>query len=279
MVEIKAAAMLVHSAVEFAAADGFAQMLPYGQCRTPAAACGMLQDLNRGLRWAIVQVAPRRASGAEISRIWADGRGLCTFSETLCPHGPVSDIFLMVGGCKAVRVRFGMSDSVIRSAENRRKLLAYIARRDRNPSSSEDILQETLLRLLEQSRKQAIQDPMAYAFRIADTVIFARARQRKRETELGDMDFESDVPMGEEVLEYKQRAAFFRDALLAMTPTRRAVFVKRHLEGKSRQDIADETGLSLEAVKKHLLRAMAELASLNATFESPAKGAEPKRVQ
>lgn len=162
-----------------------------------------------------------------------------------------------------------MSEQILRSQDDRRKLLAYIARRDRNPASSEDILQETLLRLLEQSRKKIIQDPMAYAYRIADTVIYARARLKKRETELGDMDFEADVPAGEEVLEYKQRAARFRDALLAMSPTRRAVFVKRHLEGKSRGEIAAETGLSLEAVKKHLLRAMAELASLNAALENP----------
>jgi RNA polymerase sigma factor, sigma-70 family len=163
-----------------------------------------------------------------------------------------------------------MSEQFFRSAQDRRKLLAYIARRDRNPASSEDVLQETLLRLLEQSRKQAILDPMAYAYRIADTVIYARARQKKRETELGDMDFAADVPAGEQVLEYKQRAALFRDALLAMSPVRRSVFVKRHLEGKARSEIAAETGLSLEAVKKHLLRAMAELAALNDTLDGPA---------
>lgn len=157
--------------------------------------------------------------------------------------------------------------------------MAYISRRDRNPSASEDILQETLLRLLEQSKKKAIHDPMAYAFRIADTVIFASARKRKRETDLGDMDFASDMPQGDQVLEYKQRAAIFRDALLAMPRTKREVFVKRHIEGKSRQRIADETGLSVEAVKKQLLRAMAELASLNDALESPAKGNENKRVQ
>jgi len=173
-----------------------------------------------------------------------------------------------------------MNENVFGSAEVRRKLLAYIARRERNPAASEDVLQETLLRLLEQSRKKTIENPMAYAFRIADTVIYARARLRRRETELGDLDFESDVPIGEQVLEYKQRTARFRNALLAMPPMRRSVFVKRHLEGKSRGDVAKETGLSLEAVKKHLLRAMAELASLNDALERtpdlPATGSDKK---
>ena len=169
-----------------------------------------------------------------------------------------------------------MSDSIFRSTDVRRRLLAYIARRDRNPASSEDVLQETLLRLLEQSRKKTIADPMAYAFRIADTVIFARARQRKRETELGDMDFECDLPAGDEVLEYKQRAALFQDALLSMPPMRRTVFVKRHLDGKSRGEIAAETGLSLEAVKKHLTRAMAELVMINDALEKPAPAGDIK---
>ncbi len=162
-----------------------------------------------------------------------------------------------------------MSEGIFQSADVRRRLLAYISRRDRNPASCEDVLQETLLRLLEQTRKKTIDDPMAYAFRIADTVIFARARQRRRETELGDLDFECNAPRGDQVLEYKQRMALFRDGLLAMTPVRRAVFVKRHLEGKSRGQIAEEMNLSLEGVKKHLLRAMVELTSLNDALDSP----------
>ena len=162
-----------------------------------------------------------------------------------------------------------MSDGIFQSAEVRQRLLAYISRRDRNSAASEDVLQETLLRLLEQTRKKTIDNPMAYAFRIADNVIFARARQRKRETDLGDLDFECPAPRGDQVLEYKQRLALFREGLLAMTPVRRAVFVKRHLEDKSRGEIAEEMNLSLEAVKKHLLRGMIELTNLNDALENP----------
>lgn len=172
-----------------------------------------------------------------------------------------------------------MTDSILRSPDRRRKLLAYISRRDRNPSSSEDILQETLLRLLEQSQKQQIGDPMAYAYRIADTVIFAAARKRSRETMLGEMDFESDAPLGDQVLEYKQRAAIFRDALLALPRVRREVFVKRHLDGKSRQNIADEMDLSLEAVKKHLVRAMTALSCVLDEGETPSGDKNKKRVE
>lgn len=122
-------------------------------------------------------------------------------------------------------------------------------------------MQETLLRVIEQSRKNRIDQPVAYAYRVADSVIFAQARKQKRETGIGDADFESAAPLADETLEYKQRTVIFEKALSGLTPMRRAVFVKRYLDGKSRQAIATEMGLSLEAVKKHLVRAMADLAT------------------
>jgi len=171
-----------------------------------------------------------------------------------------------------------MTSSILQSTESRRRLLAYISRRNRNPANSEDILQETLLRLVEQSEKREIDDPMAYAYRVADSIIFALARKRRLEIELGDADFASNVPAGDDVLEYKQRTAMFRDALLALPRVRREVFVKRHLEGKSRQHIADELGLTVEGVKKHLVRAMAELSYVFDGTPSTASDNKNKRA-
>jgi RNA polymerase sigma-70 factor (ECF subfamily) len=152
-----------------------------------------------------------------------------------------------------------MTDAVSVLKAHESKLLAYINRRCRNSSLSEDIMQETLLRVIEQSRKTEIEQPLAYAYRVADSVIFAQARKTGRETEIGDADFESDVPLADEVLEHKQRTEIFRKALAELTPLRRTIFVKRYLERKSRQEIADEMGIGLESVKKHLVRAMVDL--------------------
>ena len=153
-----------------------------------------------------------------------------------------------------------MTDAISALKAQESKLLAYIRRRCRNASLSEDIMQETLLRVIEQSRKNEIAQPLAYAYRVADSVIYAQARKGRQETEIGDADFESDLPLADEVLEHKQRAAIFRQALAELTPLRRSVFVKRYLERQSRQAIADQLGISLESVKKHLVRAMADLA-------------------
>ena len=152
-----------------------------------------------------------------------------------------------------------MTDAISVLKAHESKLLAYINRRCRNSSLSEDIMQETLLRVIEQSRKNEIEQPLAYAYRVADSVIFAQARKTGRETEIGDADFESDVPLADEVLEHKQRTEIFRKALAELTPLRRTIFVKRYLERKSRQEIADEMGIGLESVKKHVVRAMVDL--------------------
>lgn len=166
-----------------------------------------------------------------------------------------------------------MTDAISVLKAHESKLLAYINRRCRNSSLSEDIMQETLLRVIEQSRKNEIEQPLAYAYRVADSVIFAQARKTGRETEIGDADFESDVPLADEVLEHKQRTEIFRKALAELTPLRRTIFVKRYLERKSRQEIADEMGIGLESVKKHLVRAMVDLAkaadSKNKTQDAP----------
>lgn len=153
-----------------------------------------------------------------------------------------------------------MTDAVSVLKAHESKLLAYISRRCRNIFLAEDVMQETLLRVIEQSRKSEISHPLAYAYRVADSVIFAQARKGRLETGIGDADFESELPLADEVLEHKQREAIFHKALTELSQIRRSVFIKRYLENKSRQVIAEETGLSLESVKKHLVRAMADLA-------------------
>lgn len=146
-------------------------------------------------------------------------------------------------------------------AEHRTRLTAYVRKRLRDPEQADDIVQETLVRVVEQERKQRIEQPLAYAFRVADSILFARAKRGGGQTEPLDAEIPCTLPLPEEVLDYRRRLAVFETTLAGLPPLRRAVFVKRHLDGKSRTEIAEELGLSLEAVKKHLVRAMIDLAA------------------
>jgi RNA polymerase sigma-70 factor (ECF subfamily) len=113
---------------------------------------------------------------------------------------------------------------------------------------------------MQQSRKQEITSPLAYAYRVADSLIYAQVRKDRREERLGDRDYGCDLPIADKILEHKQRVAIFESALFRLSPVRRDIFIRRHMDGQSRQEIAESLGISLEAVKKHLVRAMAELA-------------------
>jgi RNA polymerase sigma-70 factor (ECF subfamily) len=155
-----------------------------------------------------------------------------------------------------------MNDALAELRPHERKLLGYIGRRHGDPSRAEDILQQTLLMVMEQSRKQAIVHPLAYAYRVADSLIYSQARRDRREESLGEADYGCDLPLADAVLEHKQRVAVFEAALRRLSPVRREVFVRRHVDGQSRQKIADDLDLNLETVKKHLVRAMAELAGV-----------------
>lgn len=145
-------------------------------------------------------------------------------------------------------------------AEHRARLTAYVRKRLRDPEQADDIVQETFVRVVEQERKQRIEQPLAYAFRVADSILFAGARKAVQQTEPLDAEIACALPLPEEVLDYRRRLARFEVVLAGLPPLRRAVFVRRHLDGKSRSEIAEELGLSLESVKKHLVRAMIDLA-------------------
>ena len=153
-----------------------------------------------------------------------------------------------------------MKDVLEALRPHERKLAAYIARRSKDPARAEDILQETFLTVMRQAGKQEITQPLAYAYRVADSLIYAQARRDRREEPIGDEDFGCEMPLPDAVLEHKQRAAVFEAALKRLSPLRRDIFIRRHLDGQSRQAIADDLRISLESVQKHLVRAMTELA-------------------
>lgn len=155
-----------------------------------------------------------------------------------------------------------MRDVLAELRPHESKLLRYIGKRHRNPTQAEDILQETLLTVMQQSRKQDITSPLAYAYRVADSLIYSQVRRDRREEALGDEDYGCELPLADEVLEHKQRVAIFEAALLRLSPVRREIFIRRHMDGQSRQEIADALDMNLEAVKKHLVRAMVELAGV-----------------
>lgn len=189
----------------------------------------------------------------------------------MSPFRRPGTLHLHSGGAGKMR----LMDAADILAEHRARLTAYVRKRLRDPEQADDVVQETFVRVVEQERKQRIEQPLAYAFRVADSILFAGARKGAAQTEPLDAEIACALPLPEEVLDYRRRLARFELVLAGLPALRREVFVKRHLDGKSRAEIAEELGLSLEAVKKHLVRAMIDLAEcgdLDGTAEGAAHG-------
>ncbi|MBB3474140.1 RNA polymerase sigma factor [Sphingomonas sp. BK345] len=153
-----------------------------------------------------------------------------------------------------------MSDVGAALAAAQPRLLAYARRRLRDPEQAGDVVQEAMMRVIEQDQRQRIEQPVAYAFRVTDSVIFGQAQRARHVHEPVDVELACDLPLPDELLDYRQRFARFERALAALPPLRRTVFVKRQIDGLSRAEIAADLGLGVEAVKKHLVRAMTDLA-------------------
>lgn len=135
------------------------------------------------------------------------------------------------------------------------RIKRYLSCRVADASEAADFYQESVARVLERAREQRIHNPVAYAIRVARNLIINRpAPSYDDEGELA-----CPGPSPEESASRAQRVALLTRALESMPPLRRSVFVRRRLHGDSRATIARELGISEEAVKKHISRALYDL--------------------
>ncbi|MFN7129504.1 MAG: RNA polymerase sigma factor [Brevundimonas sp.] len=139
-----------------------------------------------------------------------------------------------------------------------RALLAYVRRRLASTADAEDVAQEAILRVLSRARVALITDPLSYAMRAARNIVIDRAR-RSANMALDDLG-EAETPIDGgatplESLEMNERLRLCQQALDAMPPLRREVFIRRRAGEESYERIASEMRMSVEAVQKHYSRA------------------------
>ncbi len=143
---------------------------------------------------------------------------------------------------------------------NRDALRRFISSKVRDRQEVDDLVQETLARTLSSADRNRVKEPFAYAMQVAKTVVIDYWRKERGE------------PIGEDVVEIAdeycpmekqsqhQRLRDLVGIVEAMPELRREVFIRRRLDGQTREEIASALGMSVEAVKKHITRAMADLA-------------------
>lgn len=140
-------------------------------------------------------------------------------------------------------------------------LRRFFEGRLRDHADSEDLVQETFLRLYDYRRTRTVADVGAFCFAVARNLIRDHLRRRDCGTATAELSEElvCPVPRADEILAYRERVEILRQALRAMPALRREVFLRRRLDEQSVAAISDALGISKSAIEKHVTRAISDL--------------------
>lgn len=131
----------------------------------------------------------------------------------------------------------------------------------RDRCDSDDLVQETFVRLYAYRSRRTVEDVTAFCLAVAGNLIRDRFRQSSRRPETTEV---SDTiacprPLPDEILLYRQRVCILSAAIADMPPLRREVFLRRRLDGDAVATIAEQLDLSPAAIEKHVTRALSDL--------------------
>lgn len=146
----------------------------------------------------------------------------------------------------------------------RAPLTRYFGARVRGGADVEDLVQEVFLRLARRVGDTPVEAAEGYVFAIANSVLADSYRRAARQLPAapGDDDGRglAEERSPERVLLGQEELAIVERALRELPERTRFAFVLSRYEELSYQEIARRLGVSVSAVEKHMMRALAHLA-------------------
>ena len=170
-----------------------------------------------------------------------------------------------------VKVTEGPTAALELDRSFRGPLVAYFLKRVKSRSEAEDLTQEVFVRLLNHPDKNNGQTIDGYVFTIAANLLRDRAKSvattRQKQAQRLDLLDEKDAlapslvedRSPERVLVGRQTIQDVLDALAELGERTRDVFILARLENVQHRDIAAMYGISVSAVEKMIMKAMAHL--------------------
>ena len=138
----------------------------------------------------------------------------------------------------------------------------YFGKRLRQRADVEDLVQEVLVRLAVRGDSRSIEQPESYLMRTATNVW--RDYLRKRKTHAADTheEYQEEHQLREDndpvnVLQGKESIEALLAALEELPKRTRQVFVLCRIEGMRQKVVAARLGVSVSAVEKHMIKAIA----------------------
>ncbi|NIB40563.1 RNA polymerase sigma factor [Pseudomaricurvus alkylphenolicus] len=138
-------------------------------------------------------------------------------------------------------------------------LKRFISRFLHNTQDIEDVAQEAVLRAFSAEKEAVIEQPKSFLFRIAKNVAVSELRLKSRQiTDYIEDQAASDVLLGESTLEdevqAQQRLGLHCEAVAALPPQCRKVYLMRKVYGMPHKEIAERLGIAVSTVEKHLMK-------------------------
>lgn len=152
---------------------------------------------------------------------------------------------------------------------NRDALLRFLRARGAG-DSAEDLLQDIWLKL-KQARTGPVGAPLAYLYRVANTVMIDRYRSERQaarrerdwsETMAGSDPEVAEAPLPDRELIAREELARIAAALDGLGPRPSAVFRRHRIDGHSQRLVAQEFGVSVSTVEADLRAAYALIARI-----------------
>jgi RNA polymerase sigma factor (sigma-70 family) len=142
-----------------------------------------------------------------------------------------------------------------------RELERFFKGKVRGSSDTDDLIQETFLRLARLQDGAGIREPRRFLFTIAANLARDHLRKmiarRVGKTEMLSADIADDGQTPDDFLRSKQEAELAQRAIEALPEKTRAIFLLYHVEGWSYRQIAEELGMSARTVEYHLRQGLA----------------------
>jgi RNA polymerase sigma factor (sigma-70 family) len=147
-------------------------------------------------------------------------------------------------------------------AEHASALRAFFRRRIQTKADAQDLAQEVYLRMLRVADQEAIRNPVAYLYTVANNLVKEHAVLDRRQASSIDIE---DIAAHEQLerlpafdgeLDQAQRTARLLLVLRQLSPKCQAAVALRFTEDLSYREVAMRLGVSAQMAKKYVARAL-----------------------
>ena len=143
------------------------------------------------------------------------------------------------------------------------RVRAALMRRGRSVQDADDLVQEAWVRLACYERDQVVDEPEAFLMRVALNLSIDAHRARithGEEVLLEDVILLDVAPGTEAIVLARERMERMNQCLSRLSEKTRDIFLAHRVDGMTYREIAQQHGLSISTVEKHIAKATLRVA-------------------